>query len=136
MPQAKKKRQSAPEKPDGSGNREQIGRERINQKDDTESADDYFGMSVGTDALRCAAVDGREQRIAARVGLKPLRAGSQVERHEPVAAAVEQTKRSGGFEVQQRERIVRAVQLQKSAQAVQIERSDAVTAAILSLIHI
>ena len=60
MPQAKKKRQSAPEKPDGSGNREQIGRERINQKDDTESADDYFGMSVGTDALRCAAVDGRE----------------------------------------------------------------------------
>ena len=115
---------------DGSGDREQIGRKRIGQKDDTESADDYFGMSVGADALRCAAVDGRERRIAARVGLKPVRAGPQVERHEPVAAAVEQTERSGGFEVQQRERIVRAVQLQKSAQAVQIERSDAVTATI------
>ena len=82
--------------------REWIGREWIGQKDDTESADDYFGMSVGADALRCAAVDGRERRIAARVGLKPVRAGPQVERHEPVAAAVEQAERSGGFEVQQR----------------------------------
>jgi len=94
------------------------------------ASDSYDVPRRNRDALRAEAIDGRKERVVARVGLQLPRAGGQVERHQQVAAAIELAQGRVGFQVEACEQVPGTIEHRQPAQAVDVERRDFVVAAI------